>query len=107
LVDLANAIAPGCDLSVVGIRPGEKLHEILITEDEARYAVEHDDMFVIEPPAGLTEGGKQRGGDLADGFNYTSDSNSQWLTAEALLALVNATSNGAPAKPENEPVAVP
>jgi UDP-N-acetylglucosamine 4,6-dehydratase len=95
LVDLAKAIAPGCDLSVVGIRPGEKLHEVLITEDEARYAVEHDDMFVIEPPAGVQEGGeRQSGTELADGFNYTSDSNIEWLTQEALLSLLSATSNG-------------
>lgn len=96
LLDLAQAIAPDCHVSVVGIRPGEKLHEVLITEDESRYAVEHRDMFVIEPPAGVTERGHPHSGAaLADGFNYSSDSNTEWLTQDALLALLNATSNTA------------
>ena len=108
LMDLAKAIAPDCHVSVVGIRPGEKLHEVLLTEDEARYAVEHDDMFVIEAPAGLPEGGmSQSGAELASGFNYSSDSNAEWLTQEALLALIGAASNGvAPEQKKTELLAV-
>lgn len=97
LVDLAGAIGPGCELSIVGIRPGEKLHEVLLTEDEARYAVEQESMFVINSPAAVAEGERRRNGELGEGFNYTSDSNTDWLTAEALLALLNATSEPAAA----------
>ncbi len=49
LVDLAEAIAPGCAVEYIGIRPGEKLHEVLLSEDEARNAVEFDEMFIIQP----------------------------------------------------------
>src|SRR5512139_1869727 len=51
IVDLANVIAPGAELEVIGIRPGEKLHEVLINEDEARSTIEVDDMFVVTPIA--------------------------------------------------------
>jgi UDP-N-acetylglucosamine 4,6-dehydratase/5-epimerase len=81
IVDLVQAIAPGCRVQVIGIRPGEKLHEILISEDESRQAVEFDDMFVVEPiypswtfPA--WEGGKRP----ANGYRYSSDSNTRWLS---------------------------
>ena len=49
IVDLARLIAPQAELDVIGIRPGEKLHEVLIHEDEARSTVELDDMFVVQP----------------------------------------------------------
>jgi len=49
LIDLAAAVAPGCAVRTVGIRPGEKLHELLMSEDEARQTVELDDMYVIQP----------------------------------------------------------
>jgi UDP-N-acetylglucosamine 4,6-dehydratase len=51
VADLARAIAPKAAIDVIGIRAGEKLHEVLISEDEARHTVELDDMFVIEPQA--------------------------------------------------------
>ena len=49
IIDLAKAIAPGANLEVVGIRPGEKLHEVLISEDESRSTVEMEDMYVVQP----------------------------------------------------------
>src|SRR5215471_4024274 len=49
IMDLVEAVAPGCEVDDIGIRPGEKLHETLISEDESRQVVERDDMFVIEP----------------------------------------------------------
>ena len=49
LIDLADAIAPGCRHEIIGIRPGEKIHEVLVTEDDARHTLEFDDYFIIEP----------------------------------------------------------
>ena len=49
MMDLAEAIAPGCEIETIGIRPGEKLHEVLVSEDEARNTVELEDMYVIQP----------------------------------------------------------
>jgi UDP-N-acetylglucosamine 4,6-dehydratase len=91
--DVARALAPGLPHRVVGIRPGEKLHEIMISADDARMTVELPDRYVIEP--GFVEyprkaltaiGGKP----VADDFSYASDSNTEWLGAEGLLALLKA-----------------
>ena len=71
-------IAPGLRRGYIGIRPGEKLHEVLVSEDEARNAVELEDMFIIQPPV-VAEGKLARCA-VPDGFRYTSDSNSLWLT---------------------------
>jgi UDP-N-acetylglucosamine 4,6-dehydratase len=89
IMDLAKAIAPGCEIEYIGIRPGEKLHEVLISEDEARHTVELDDMYIIQPlhPWWRTEnwaGAKP----LPDGFRYTSDTNTRWLSVEELRSLV-------------------
>lgn len=91
LVDMAKAIAPGCEVEYVGIRPGEKLHEVLVSEDEARNALELPDMFVIRPgrPWWKAENWKH-GKQLPDGFRYTSDGNSRWMTAEELRDLIDA-----------------
>src|SRR3954469_20006157 len=89
LLDMAQAIAPDCQIDCVGIRPGEKLHEVLLSDDEARNAIERDDMFVIQPAQswGRKKNWK-KDAYLPDGFRYSSDSNSQWLTAEDLYKLV-------------------
>ena len=93
LVDTAKAIAPGCEIEYVGIRPGEKLHEV------ARETLEADDMFVIQPSHSWWR--RENWGDakpLPDGFRYASDTNSQWLTPAELQKLVEASSA---AKPES------
>ena len=80
LVDLADAIADGCERKVIGIRPGEKVHEVLLSSDEARHAIELDDMYVIEPGATSVElAGSSGGSRLSEGFTYASDTNQQWL----------------------------
>jgi UDP-N-acetylglucosamine 4,6-dehydratase/5-epimerase len=89
VIDLAKAIAPECEIEIVGIRPGEKLHEAMITEDDARHTVEFDTYYVIQPEfpwwsRESVEGGKP----LPEEFKYTSDTNTQWLTVEELRALV-------------------
>ena len=93
LTDMAEAIAPGCEVEYIGIRPGEKVHEVLISEDEARNTVELDDMFVIQPNHGWwrAENWKQ-GGSLSEGFRYASDSNSDWMSSQQLQELT--ASNG-------------
>lgn len=88
IMDLARAVAPECRTEVVGIRPGEKLHEIMIAEDDARHTIEHDDCYVIRPPFHEWDASayaKQGSGKpCPDGFNYSSDTNTQWLTVEQL-----------------------
>jgi UDP-N-acetylglucosamine 4,6-dehydratase len=70
---LAEAIAPGVPTEIVGIRPGEKMHETLITVDEARNALEYDQYYVIQPSFPWWGGPKRHGGrPVAEGFTYTS-----------------------------------
>ena len=90
LVDLAKAIAPEAQLEFVGIRPGEKLHEVLISEDEARGTVELEDMFVVQPSGVLWFGHEwqENGKTLPDGFVYASNTNPQWLTVEQIKEMV-------------------
>ncbi len=90
VVDLAMAIAPDAEISVVGIRPGEKLHEVLISEDEARTTVDLEDMYVVQPAETLWFGREweKRGKRLADGFRYTSNENSDWLSIERIREII-------------------
>src|SRR5262245_37973735 len=74
IMDLVDAVAPGCAVEDIGIRPGEKLHEILISEDESRQAVELDEMFVIEPHSPSWQFAPWSDGRrVAPGFRYSSD----------------------------------
>ncbi len=85
IMDLAEAIAPEAKTEIVGIRPGEKLHEIMITEDEARNAKEFSDYFVIEPEFPFWDKEKHVSfKSLPDGYRYSSDINDKWLTKEEL-----------------------
>jgi len=90
MIDLAKAVAPASEVEVIGIRPGEKLHEVLISEDEARTTVELDDMYVIQPAESLWfarywEGQGRR---LPDGFRFASNTNESWLSMEQLQEMV-------------------
>jgi UDP-N-acetylglucosamine 4,6-dehydratase len=85
IIELADAIAPEAKIVITGIRPGEKLHEVLLTEDEARHAKEFKAYFIVEPEHSFWDGSDMKGGTpLPDGFAYTSDKNTQWLTGETL-----------------------
>ncbi len=89
IVDLAQTMAPGCALQVTGIRPGEKLHELLISEDEARNVLEFDDLFVVEPTFTWSGHQKWSGGKrLPDGFSYSSNNNPRWLSPEELRGMI-------------------
>jgi UDP-N-acetylglucosamine 4,6-dehydratase len=85
IVDLAKAVAPECEIEYCGIRPGEKIHEILISEDEVRSTIEIDDMFIVQPAHPWWGGWKWEGGKpMQDGFKYSSDTNTRWVSAEQL-----------------------
>jgi len=89
IMDLAQAVAPGCEIEQIGIRPGEKLHEVLISEDEARHTLELDGMFVVQPvhPWWFSDHWKE-GRSLPDGFRYGSENNPQWLSVDDLRLLI-------------------
>jgi UDP-N-acetylglucosamine 4,6-dehydratase len=90
ITELAEVLCPGVPAEVTGIRPGEKLHEILLTSDEARHAVDTNDMFVVLPETVTWSdvGPSVRGVPVEDRFVYASDTNDQWLGAEGLGALI-------------------
>lgn len=81
VTDLAEAIAPGCKLEISGIRPGEKMHETMVPEDDARRTVEFDKYFIIQPDFKWWSGGNHKDGrPVGEGFRYSSDNNTQWLS---------------------------
>ncbi len=87
--DLADAIAPEATKEFTGIRPGEKLHEIMITEDESRHAKEFSDYFVIEPEFSFWKKENTLSGkSLPDNYRYSSDINDKWLTTDELKRML-------------------
>tara|TARA_Y100000589_G_C26855699_1_gene507823 strand:- start:335 stop:631 length:297 start_codon:yes stop_codon:yes gene_type:complete len=94
ITDLAEALSPEGKFKIIGIRPGEKLHEVMITEDDARNTVEFPDRYVIEPNPVAWTGHVLRDGasPVEDGFRYASDNNTEWLDAAGLHELVSSAS---------------
>jgi UDP-N-acetylglucosamine 4,6-dehydratase len=89
IMDLVKAVAPTCEVKYIGIRPGEKIHEILISEDEARHTLELEDAFVIQPLYSWWQDSNwSNGKPLPDGFRYSSDTNTWWLSVEELQSIL-------------------
>src|SRR5256884_4155406 len=95
ITDLAEAVAPGCRIELMGIRPGEKVHEVLIAEDEARTTLEFDDMFVVTPMFPWWGGeGWQEGKPLPEGFRFASETNTLSMSQAELRSLIGDSING-------------
>lgn len=91
LMDMAKVVAPRCRVRQIGIRPGEKIHEVLLSEDESRAALEYPDMYVVYPSHPWWKVPRHAGGRrLADDFRYASNTNTRWLTAPELQAMIRA-----------------
>ena len=95
ILDMAKAIAPNCEHKIVGIRPGEKLHEEMITESDAMNTLEFDNYYVIVPSIRVwsktkfkNESNKKMGKPCSDGFSYNSKSNNDFLSVEELKSLI-------------------
>ncbi len=90
VTDLAKAIAPEAVIEFIGIRPGEKLHEVLISEDEARQTVELPDMYVVQPAESFWFGRdwETKGRLLEDGFRYASNTNEEWLGVNQISSII-------------------
>ncbi|MDT7041856.1 UDP-N-acetylglucosamine 4,6-dehydratase (inverting) [Candidatus Nitronereus thalassa] len=103
ILDLVEAMAPECSIQYIGLRPGEKLHEVLLTEDESRHAVEYDDLYTILPEyqswkGGVREGSAGKRRTLPEGYRYSSENNTHWLSVSELrnLLMQNGFNTGAP-----------
>jgi UDP-N-acetylglucosamine 4,6-dehydratase len=91
ITDLAKALAPKLPIKVVGIRPGEKLHEVMITEDDSRQTLEIGDRYVIEPAFAWWQRDRYASTGatpVSEGFRFASDTNTDWLDASRLKALI-------------------
>lgn len=87
LVDLAEAIGPGCHIAEIGKRPGEKLHEVMVTEAESSHTKDCGLFYVIEPEFKLWDF-ESKGKPLPENFSYSSDNNNQWLSVEDIRKLL-------------------
>jgi UDP-N-acetylglucosamine 4,6-dehydratase len=88
IMDLAKAIAPECKTEIVGIRPGEKLHEVMVSEDDARSTVDLKDRYAILPQFNWLQDNPYSQEEIcAEGFRYSSDNNDRWLTKEELKSM--------------------
>ena len=92
IVDIANAVAPGAKHRIIGIRPGEKIHEQMIGSEDAPHTYEYDSYYKILPaihnwssdPSRINSGVK-----VKEGFMYTSDNNSEWMSVEVLRSWID------------------
>lgn len=95
ITDLAQAMLPGCSMPEVGIREGEKLHEVMITKEDSGYTYEYENHYIIYPHFNwwgrnnILSGGKQ----VSSGFEYSSGTNNEWLNIENIQSLLKTDLN--------------
>ena len=90
IVDLVEAIAPGCAVDYTGIRPGEKLHESMLSEDESPRALELEDMYVVQPTQSWWSGAYwSKGKPVPEGFSYVSSEASYKLSPAQIRSLLH------------------
>jgi len=90
VTDLASALAPECEQKIVGIRPGEKLHEIMITEEDSRQTLEYENHYTIKPSFEWWKKDYSNGGKpVPEGFVYSSDLNDWWLSTNEIISLID------------------
>ena len=96
MIDLANALAPHLGVKIIGIRAGEKMHEVMIPKDDSHLTLEFEDHFVIQPTIQFTKKSnftcnalKEKGIPVKQGFEYSSETNKEWLGAKGLLELLH------------------
>ena len=90
ITDLAEAMLPGCKMKETGIRPGEKLHEIMVTTEDSATTYEYDRHFIVYPQ--MTWNNRQQpdlsGRKVEEGFHYSSDNNTEWIGVEEIRTLL-------------------
>lgn len=90
ITDLAEAMCPGCTLKEIGIRPGEKLHEIMVTVEDSHMTYEYDKHFIVYPQVMWND--RQQinlsGKKVEEGFSYSSGNNTEWLSVEQIRELL-------------------
>lgn len=89
VTDMAEALAPDAERQIIGIRPGEKLHEVLVTEDESRHSYESDGRYVILPEYASWTLRDVEGERMVEGFRYSSDSNDAWVSVDELREMAS------------------
>lgn len=88
--ELARALAPECEIRYTGIRPGEKVHEVLVSEDESQGVLEHEGFYMIPPQHSWWRSARwTTGTPVPQGFRYASDNNDRWLSADELRGLLS------------------
>ena len=90
ITDLAQAMLPGCEMPEVGIREGEKLHEIMVTVEDSMNTYEYDKHFIVYPQMVWSESRRAvpTGKRVAEGFSYSSGNNTEWLSVEQIRELL-------------------
>ena len=89
ILDLAKTIAPEAKVKIIGIKPGEKLHEVLLTKEEATHSREFDNCYIVEPEFRFWDKDNfKEDRHLIEDFDYTSGGNNKWITKEQMAEIL-------------------